>query len=81
MVFHALYLLLLYAMRGRPFVVVRLVGLWVITFMLPPAITLDLLVICLLLTHVYHLTSSVLSPDHLACHYLARPLLLCYDFT
>jgi len=66
-------------MRGRPFVVVGLVGLWVITYMLPPAITLDLLVICYLLTHVYHLTSSMLSPDHLTCHYLARPF--CYTMT
>jgi len=61
-------------MRGRPFLVVRLVGLGVITYMLPLAITLDLLVTCYHLTHVYHLTSSVLSPDYLACHYLARPL-------
>ena len=46
----------------------------------------DLLVSCYLLTHVYHLdnhvyhlTSSVLSHDHLACHYLARPS--CYVMT
>jgi len=50
-----------YIMRGRPFVVV---GLWV-TSMLPLVIISDLLVSCFLLTHVYHLTSSVLSPS---CH-------------
>ena len=65
-------------MRGRPFVVVGLVGLWVLTFILPLGITLDLLVMCYHLTYVYHLTSSVLSPDHLACS-MARPY--WYDLT
>ena len=40
---------------------------------------LDPSVSCFLLTHVYHLTSSMLSPDHLTCHYLARPF--CYTMT
>jgi len=64
-------------MRGRPFVVVELVGLvglWVITFILPLGITLDLLVMCYHLTYVYHLPMDVLSSDYQACHYLARPL-------
>ena len=61
-----------YTMRGRPFVVV---GLWV-TSMLPFVITSDLSVVCSLLTHVYHLTSSVLSSDLLTCYFLARPT--CY---
>jgi len=63
-------------MRGRPFVVV---GLWVITFILPLGITLDLSVMCYHLTYVYHLPIDVLSSDDLACHYLARPFLLCHD--
>jgi len=63
-------------MRGRPFVVV---GPWAITFILPLVITLDLSVKCFLLTHVYHLTFSVLSPDHLICYSLARPY--WYDLT
>jgi len=33
----------------------------------------DLSVTCILLTHVYHLTSSVLLLDQLACHHLVRP--------
>ena len=64
-----------YTMRGRPFVVV---GLWV-TSMSPLVITSDLSVSCFLLTHVYYLTSSVFSPDHLTCHYLAKPV--CYVMT
>jgi len=60
-------------MRGRPFVVVGLVRLWVITFILLLGITLDLSVMCYHLTHVYHLPMDVLSSDYLACHYLARP--------
>jgi len=47
--------------------------------MLPLVLTSDLLVACFLLTHVYHLTSSVLSHDHLACYYLTR--LLCGTLT
>ena len=39
----------------------------------------ELSVSCFLLTHVYHLTSNVLSLDHLACHYLAKPY--CYNMT
>jgi len=35
---------------------------------------------CYHLSYVYHL-ATVLSSNHLPCHYLARPLLLCYDFT
>jgi len=41
------------------------------------AITFDLSVTCFLLTHVYHLV-TVLSPDHLTCHYLARPLVMSW---
>jgi len=44
-----------------------------------PTTTSDLLVACFLLTHVYHLTSRVLSPDHLTYYYLARPS--WYDLT
>jgi len=43
------------------------------------AIIPDLSITCFLLTHVYHLTSSVLSSDHLTCYYLARPS--CYIMT
>ena len=64
-----------YTMRGRPFVVV---GLGVTSMSLLATI-LDLSVACSLSTHVYHLTSSMLSPDHLTCHYLARPS--CYVMT
>ena len=54
-------------MRGRPFVVV---DLWVPTMI--AMLLLQIVNSCFLLTHVYHLTSTVLSPDY--CHYLARPL-------
>ena len=58
-----------YTMRGRPFVVV---GLWVTSLLPLTILLLDLSITCYLLTHVYHLTSRVLSPDHLTCS-LARP--------
>jgi len=38
----------------------------------------DISVACLLLTHVYHPISCMLSPDHLACYHLIRP---CYIMT
>jgi len=40
---------------------------------------LDLSVACFLLTHVYHLISCMLSPNHLACYYLTIPT--CYVMT
>ena len=78
--YHACAILtsLSHTMLGRPFVVVVLGYFYVTTC---HVITSDLSVSCFHLTHVYHLASSVLSPDHHACYYLARPFLLCHDLT
>ena len=80
-ILYSIYLLLLsyYAwqtLRGR-----CILGFWyVITC---STIISDLSVTCFLLTHVYHLTSIVLSSDLLTCYYLARPFsyaMTCPDY-
>jgi len=66
-----------YTMRGRPFVVV---GPWV-TSMLLLVIASDLLVVCFLLTHVYHLTTyhATFWQDPLVMSWLTRTISIsCY---
>ena len=65
-----------YTMRGRPFVVV---GLWV-TSMLPLAITQTVSYMFLFNTCI-SLANWLVIIYYLACHYLARPFLLCHDLT
>ena len=65
-----------YTMRGWPFVVIEL---WVSVILSLPCHYFRLSVSCFYLTHVYHLTSTVLSSDHLACYPLVIPS--CYTMT